>query len=289
MQKNRTIEFEAIGTKWVIDLISSEVRHELKEKIIAKISDFSHVFSRFEKDSFIYRAREKGGRIEIPEEYRQIINLYEDLYKLTDGKFTPLVGSLLEETGYDSEYSLKEKKLNPVKKWDEVISFDGKYLRLTGPAVLDFGAGGKGFLTDIVGRLLEQEGCSEFTIDASGDILHKSVKKKVLKVGLEHPANFNQVIGVAEISNGSICASAGNKRKWGNYHHILNPYFLKSVNDVLAVWVVAESGLLADSLATALFLQKPESFNKLKFEYIMVFPDYSFKKSEDFPGEIFYN
>jgi thiamine biosynthesis lipoprotein len=191
--------------------------------------------------------------------------------------------------GYDSKYSLKAGRIKPLEMWEEIILYEDEVLKLRKPAILDFGAGGKGFLADLIGELLESEGFKEFTVDASGDILHKSKENK-LRVGLEHPENFEQVIGVAEIKNQSICASAGNRRKWGKYHHIFNPETLKSVEEVLAVWVVARTGLLADTLATALFLMTPDEMKPFyDFEYLIVYPDYSFNKSEDFPGEIFYN
>lgn len=285
------LEFEAIGTKWVVDLASDKEPDPrgLQEKIFREIDDFTKIFSRFDEKSKIYLLGQKGGFLKIPPKYKKLIDIYKTLYLKTEGKFTPLVGNLLTDAGYDNKYSLKPGKIKPIKTWDEVIEYQGGILKLLEPAILDFGAGGKGFLTDIIGELLEIEGFSEFTVDASGDILYKS-KKNILRVGLEHPENFKQVIGVAEIKNQSICASAGNRRKWGKYHHIFNPETLRSVDDVLAVWVVAPTGLIADSLATALFLTGPESLTSIyDFEYLIVYPDFSFKKSEDFPGEIFYN
>lgn len=282
-------KFEAIGTSWVIDIYGKKLVDfpNLREKIYREIINFSYIFSRFDPESELSKASNSARKIKIPARYSELIKLYERLYKLTEKKFTPLVGNLLVDAGYDASYSLKPGKLQPVADWDEVINFSGPFLEIKKPWVLDFGAGGKGFLIDLIGKLLEASGINSYCIDGGGDILYKGKEK--LRVGLEHPNNLEQVIGIAEIKNQSICGSAGNRRKWRDFHHIFNPQTLSSVNEVLAVWVVAEKALLADCLSTCLFLVEPDTLKEFEFEYLIVYPDYSFKKSSKFPGEIYYN
>jgi thiamine biosynthesis lipoprotein len=93
---------------------------------------------------------------------------------------------------------------------------------------------------------------------------------------------------VAELEKGSICGSAGNRRKWGKFHHIMHPETKKSVENILAVWVIAENGLLADGLATALFFVEPERLEKdFNFYYCILKNDYSIRVSPNFPGEFY--
>lgn len=280
-------EFEAIGTSWIIEFSGLKKSPEMVFEMISdEIKQFSSIFSRFDKNSEVFKAGEKGGEITFPEKYLPLVNLYQDLYKITDGLFTPLIGNLLSDSGYDDNYSLKQKELRPVLKWPEVLEYDPPKLKFKKPWLLDFGAAGKGFIVDIVGNILEEQGVESYCIDAGGDILYKG--EGLLKVGLEHPENTKQVLGVAEIKNTSICGSSGNRRKWGNMHHILNPKKNDSVRDVLAVWVIAETAALADGLSTSLFFVEAEKLmNKFKFEFLVIYPDYSFKKSENFPGQIY--
>lgn len=289
MQIATTFDFEAIGTKWVIDLYDNPLdRLDLENKITKEISAFSKIFSRFDPDSEISKAAKHVTEIKITESYLEIITLYKKLYRITGGKFTPLIGNLLEDAGYDKEYSLKSKKLRIILKWEDVIALNKNTLEIKRPSILDFGAGGKGFLVDLVSKILEDNNIKSYCIDAGGDILYKIKNGEPLKVGLENPDNFNEVIGVCEIKNQSLCGSAGNRRKWGNFHHIMDPEKLDSVKEIKAVWVIAENGLLADSLSTALFLTIPESLlNEFKFEYLIVESSGLFKKSENFPGEVF--
>lgn len=286
------LEFEAIGTAWVIDIFADQPIDKLllKKAIDKEISNFSKIFSRFDENSKVLKTSRSGGQIVIPKRYLPLIRLYQELYKLTGGLFTPLIGNILEDAGYDRKYSLNPKKIRPVLHWEEVIETSGQVLKINKPAILDFGAGGKGFVVDLIGIRLESLGIFSFCIDAGGDISYKNKQDESIKVGLENPENIKQVIGVADLKKGSICGSASNRRRWLNYHHIFNPKTLKPVNEILAVWVIAETALLADCLSTCLFLEPPEKLlADFQFEFLILKPDLTIQKSADFPAEIFYN
>ena len=115
--------------------------------------------------------------------------------------------------------------------------------------------------------------------------MHKGAKP--IKIGLENPENFNQVVGTYSLANGSLCGSAGNRRTWGNFTHIINPATLTSPKNILAVWVYASSALLADSLATCLFFVSAKKLTAYDFEYLIIKDDHSVEKSQNFLGEIF--
>lgn len=280
--------FEAIGTVWVIagKLKNAQPKEKILQKIKQLIDSFDKNYSRFRKDSWVLKLSKRRGEYEIPKDGKEMLDLYRKLYFLTEGKFTPLIGEALIESGYDDKYSFIESKLSKVPKWDEILNYSFPMLEVKKPIVLDFGGTGKGYLIDLISMLLLKEGVKEFFVDGGGDIFSHS--ESSLKVGLEHPGNLNQVIGVVEIKNQSICASSGNRRKWGKFHHIIDPENLKSPNNILATWVIADQAIIADSLATCLFLVSPEKLSReFNFEYLILFPDYSFSKSADFPAELF--
>src|SRR3989344_2259708 len=107
MSVNYRLNFEAIGTKWVIDFQKKSVNTSiLLKKIQQEIDNFSNVFSRFKEDSQISFAGKSKRKIEIHKKYLLLVGIYQKLYKLTDGLFTPLVGNLLIDAGYDADYSL---------------------------------------------------------------------------------------------------------------------------------------------------------------------------------------
>jgi thiamine biosynthesis lipoprotein len=287
----RSFSFEAIGTKWVIDLyntLSDGEYASLEVLIKQEIERFDKTYSRFREDSLVTQLSTNRGEYRLPQEGIEMLQLYKRLYDLTDGSFTPLIGSLLEEAGYDKTYSLKVKEIKAVRAWDDVISINSEYAVVKEPVLLDFGALGKGKAIDNIAELLEREGINAFCIDAGGDIRYRN--NTPLRVGLEHPSNTQQVIGVAQLLNRSIAASAGNRRKWGSFHHIIDPKTLRPVDSVLATWVIADTGMLADALATALFFTPASVFTKdFSFSYLLMRPDQTVEKSEDFPAELYYN
>jgi len=59
----------------------------------------------------------------------------------------------------------------------------------------------------------------DYIVDAGGDIACRNgenSKEEAIKIGLENPENFSEIIGIAELRNQSICGSSGNRRAWGN-------------------------------------------------------------------------
>lgn len=291
MDDSRVIEFDAIGTHWTIDLVlgqCSDMR-TVEDTVKRRIDEFDMVYSRFRDDSLVSKIAKEAGEYTFPEDAEPLFAWYKQLYDATDGKVTPLVGNLLSDAGYDASYSLlPAEKLTPTEKWEDAMTYKHRRLTVRTPVLLDFGAAGKGYLVDIIGELLEEQGIIAYCIDAGGDILKKSVGNDAIRVGLEHPSDATQAIGVVELSNGSICGSAGNRRTWAGLHHIMDPQTTKPVRTIIATWVVAANSLTADGLATALFFVDPKKLQTLcTFEYCIVRDDFSFDVSKHFPGELF--
>jgi len=285
------ISFSAIGTSWQIDIDQQLARYErelLFERVKRRIDIFDRAYSRFRPDSLVTEMSQKAGTFTLPPDAGPMLAVYRLMYELTDGLMTPLIGQALSDAGYDATYSLETKEMYVPPAWDDVMEWNAPTLSLRRPALLDFGAAGKGYLIDIIADVLADAGIRSFTVDAGGDMLHRDPSGKALRVGLEHPLDFQQVIGVASIANQSLCGSAGNRRAWGRFHHILNPQTLASPRDIAAIWVVAETTLLADALTTALFFVPASRLEPhVAFEYVIVRSDFSLEMSPGFPGEIF--
>lgn len=281
-------EFEAIGTHWTIDIyeaLSSQEESALLVQITERIELFNAAYSRFKKDSLISRISQEPGQYELSDDAEAMLTLYHELYTATGGLFTPFMGQVLSDAGYDAQYSLKQKReLSAPPAWNDVIEYHHPLLTVKKPFSFDFGAAGKGYLIDIIGQLIEASGLNRYCIDAGGDILHRNTVP--LRIGLEHPDDTSKVIGVVELQNRSLCGSAGNRRKWQNFHHIINPKQLSSPTSILAVWVMADSTMLADAIATCLFFVEPGTLSAYEFEYLLIRDDYSIDGSNAFKSAI---
>lgn len=286
-----SFQFSAIGTQWQIDInswVTESKLHGLKEKIFDRIESFDKNYSRFRNDSWVTENSYRKGISSVPDDFDNMFRLYEKLYQHSRGLFTPLIGSVMEQAGYDKNYSLKPKKITSPPALTQSLTYQKKNLEFKKKVLLDFGAAGKGYLVDIISNHLTDDGILDFTIDASGDIRHASKENKTIRVGLEHPNNPSVVIGVCELSNMSICGSSGSRRRWAEFHHTINPKTLTSPIDIIATWVIADSTILSDALATCLFLDPhPQHYKDFNFECVMLYKDNTAFKSDNFPGELF--
>ncbi len=261
-----------------------------------RIEHFDQTYSRFRADSMVTQISQRAGSYMFPIDAIPLMAFYRELYDATNGAVTPLIGNVLSDAGYDAQYSLIEKPMTSPKAWDDVMVWNPAACELTvrEPVLLDFGAAGKGYCVDIVANILQTHGIGSFLIDAGGDICHRSGDGSRqsdggrTKIGLENPSDTSQVIGIAIIANQSICGSAGNRRRWGRFHHTIDPRTLESPNELAAVWVVAPSTMLADGVTTALQFTLPEHLACLgTFEYAVLDPRHRVMSSSNFPGEFF--
>lgn len=283
--------FQAIGTTWNIEIqedLSSQRSDAVLAAIHTRIATFDATYSRFRADSLVGRIAREAGKYRFPADAEALFAFYESLYCLTDGLMTPLVGQVLVDAGYDAAYSLSPKtQIAPARKWEEVMQWRVPVLTVHEPVTLDFGAIGKGYLIDFVVDVLLAHGLQRFVVEAGGDMIHRG-DSSTLRVALEDPDDPKRAVGVVELHGRSLCGSAGNRRAWRQFHHIINPRTVTSPRHILALWVVADTTMLADALATALFFVEPERLKKVyRFEYAILRPDRTVQVSAGFPGELF--
>ncbi len=286
-----SIEFFATGTNWKIDFseaLSPTKLAEIRNKLTERAEDFENDYSRFKDNSLISRMSKVIGEHHLPEDAEKLMNFYFKLNRVTGGKFTPLVGDLLNRAGYDKDYSFVPKgSLQHIPDLKNVCKYSFPKINIHKRYQWDFGAAGKGYLIDILKELLDDMKVVECCIDAGGDICYKS-NSKSLRIGLEDPNNFENVLGVVEVLNQSLCGSSGSRRHWSRYHHILDPIALHSPNSILSTWVLADDTMTADGIATSLFFTEPDKLSKdFVFDYLILNSDYSVKKSANFLAELF--
>lgn len=275
--------FEAIGTHWEIE--SSPLDEATRAAVTARIGAFDLEWSRFRPDSLV-SGLARGGTTPAPPDAAAMLDLYAELSEATAGAVNPLVGASLERLGYDAAYSLRAGE--PVAapgRWRELLRWDEGVLSLAEPAVIDVGALGKGRLVDLV-----LDGLSgipgPITVDAGGDV---AVRGGPVRVGLEHPFDASRAIGVVELRDGALCASAGNRRAWGEgLHHVLDARTGMPVRTIAATWALAPSAMRADAAATALFFDSgPRLAAAWGIDWVRMTTAGAVEWSPAFPGELF--
>ncbi len=284
------MRFEAIGVPWEIET-PEPLDERVRNAVRARIDAYDAAWSRFRDDSLVARIAREPGSWTLPAEAGPLLELYRLLYDATGGRMSPLVGASLDRLGYGAGMTLVPGgPALPAVPWEDAIAWDGTVLSAPRPVSIDVGAAGKGQLCDLVGEVLHEHGVDEFVVDASGDLLrHAARDSGTIRVALAHPADPTLAVGVAELGDGAICASASNRRRWADgVHHILDATTGLPVDSIVATWAIAADAMTADGVATALFLASPDRIPvQLGAEWARITAAGRIEVSAGFPGEVF--
>ena len=115
------------------------------------------------------------------------------------------------------------------------------------------------------------------------------VRGDVVRVGLEHPYAPTKAIGVIELQDAALCASAINRRAWGDgLHHVLDARTGVPVRAWAATWAIAPEAMRADAVATALFFDGgPELAASWGVEWVRMTTDGRAERSPGCPAQLF--
>ena len=268
--------FDAIGTSWTVTT-AGPVTEPVRAAVLELVDAYDRTYSRFRQDSVIAALAAAPGTVELPSSAVPLLRLFDALDRLTGGAVNPLVGHSLERLGYDAAYSFASSGPSPAPGWSSAASWqprgDRTVLSTRVPATLDIGAAGKGQLVDLVFALLQDAGHRELAVDAGSDLRHAG--SDPLRIALEHPYDSTRAIGVLPLQDRALCASAANRRQWGDgLHHIVDALTGRPVDTVAATWVLADDAMTADGLATALFFTDPGTLaQQFAFDYVRMSSD----------------
>ncbi len=277
--------FDAIGTSWEIET-STPLTEGVRAEISAIIDRFDREWSRFRADSAVSSIA-SGGAVAAPPDAIDMLAAFVELSDATRGAVNPLVGVSLERLGYDAELSLIDRGAVPAPQdWTHHLTWADGRLALSAPSVIDVGALGKGRLVDLVLAAVTARTDGDVVVDASGDL---AVRGTPQRIGLEHPFDPRRAIGVIEVTDAALCASAINRRAWGEgLHHVLDARTGVPVRTIAATWAVASTAMQADAIATALFFDGgPQLAHTWGVEWVRMTTDGRVEWSPDCPAEIF--
>lgn len=276
--------FEAIGTHWEIETTEPLTDAALRT-VDAEIERFDREWSRFRADSDVTRLGHIGGSF-ASRDAGAMLDAYRELSVATDGAVNPLVADSLAALGYDADYSLAAGDPVPaLATWEQTVSWSSSEVAVSAPALLDVGALGKGRLVDRVTDVLA-EVPGDLVVDAGGDIRVRGAR---VRIGLEHPYDPRKAIGVVEVRDQALCASAINRRAWGSgLHHVLDARTGLPVRTWAATWALAPEAMTADAIATALFFDGgPALADAWGVEWVRMSTDGRVQRSPGCPAELF--
>ncbi|WP_312676641.1 FAD:protein FMN transferase [Microbacterium sp.] len=250
-------EFPAIGTVWCIDT-AAPLDAAARGAVAALIDAFDRDWSRFRPDSRVTRLAGGGTTGAALPDAVDMLDLFAAASAATDGAVNPLIGDALARRGYDAGYGFVDRGAEPAPAaWRDLLRWDDGILSLCAPATIDVGALGKGRLVDLVLAEVRRRVAGAVTVDASGDI---AVTGGAERIALEHPYDPTRAIGVWEVTDAALCASATGRRAWpgadgAGLHHVLDARTGEPVRTIAATWALAADAMTADAVATTLFFE----------------------------------
>lgn len=207
----------------------------------------------------------------------QLIRQSQALEERSAGRFNPAIGNLIDLWGFHtSEYPIKgpppsraaiSKLLNSSPSSLD-IEFHGTQLKSNNPLVqLDFGGIAKGYAVDLAIEIIRNSGQRAAVVNAGGDMRAIGNNRgKPWRVGVQD--SQGGIAGGIEISGDLAVFTSGNYARFREdaderYAHILDPRTGWPVDSIASATVIADTGTLADAVATAMMVAGDENWSEV--------------------------
>lgn len=258
-----------------VEVISSDPRSA--GIAFAEIKRIEGLLSKYKPESEISRLN-KTGYLKASIETFYIIKKSKEFWQVSDGAFDITVAPLVDLWGFtDKKFVLpKEEDIKTALRLvgsDKIILNESNNVikfKLSGMKI-DLGAIAKGYAVDCAVEKLRQAGIKSCLINAGGQIYALGDKAgSPWRIAGERPdkKGLSEIFALKDLA----VATSGNYEqcftKSGKvYGHILNPKTgYPADTDIASVSVIADDGLTADALASAIFILGIERGEKLAKE-----------------------
>lgn len=269
------------GITWNTEYNIKYCHHtNLSDSIISVLREVELSVSPFNKKSRITAINENHS--DTLDGY--LSRLYDksvEINRESGGAFDPTVSPLVNLWGFGYEKTGKANR----QAVDSILMFVGidktrkdgiRIVKSDGRTTFNFSAIAKGMGCDVVGKMLERNGVTDYIVEIGGEITAKGHNPKGQKwrISIDKPINANDTVihhsaGIVEITDCGI-ATSGNYR---NYHtdsvgnkvvHTINPRTgMPEQSDVLSATVIAPDCMTADAYATTFMVLGLEKSKKL--------------------------
>lgn len=240
---------------------------DLQDKIEKKLHEFDLSLSSYISNSTISRINNNDPAVKTDLYFETMFNAAQDAADKTNGAIDITVGPLVKAWGFAFGNN-KHSKLPTVSEFLPYIGYkkihikDHKLIKDDPRIVIDDNSIAQGYSSDIIGKLLEDNGCKNYMIEIGGEIVCKGLNDKgeKWKIGIDKAiddstSTINELQTIIHITNCAV-TTAGGYRKFfmkdgKKYSHIINPHTGYPIdNNMLSATVVAPTGILADAYDT---------------------------------------
>ncbi len=254
-----------LGT--VVEITVLQEFEHLIQKCFDECLRIDKEYSRFRDNNELSKLNAKlNVWQEVSSELFFLLEFAQKMNKETKGVFDISVKKILENWGYDKEYSRKKKE-----QISELGSYelDSKLNKVKLTAEVELGAFGKGYAIDQAVKLMTDNGVFDFVIHGGqSSVSARGADMKSMNqttstndgwtVGLSHPLIPEQRLAEIVLRNESLGTSGTGRQ--GFFHegkrfgHIINPLTGWPTDHILSSTVITNNAAKSDALATAFFV-----------------------------------
>ncbi len=222
--------------------------------VLAEIDRLNRILSIYEPDSAINRA--KAGLADYPPELTELLSLYADWHRRTDGAINPHMAGLItcwKQAGRDNALPSDGQLESAMQPVGAALSSDSIYSR--GLSLLNVDALGKGFIIDravAVARKIAPGGL----LNIGGDM--RAWGDATWRIGIADPgfhAENAEPVAWFDLTNAAAATSGGYLRystiQGRKYSHVIDPRTLMPTRWDISATVVASDCVSANALSTS--------------------------------------
>lgn len=260
--------FLILGTLWVVrqqrsmpyqhneGMIFGTIYHviyqhdqNLQSRIESALRQVDGEFSMFNDTSTVARLN-RGEHPVLGAMYQEVAAKAAEVTRETDGAFDITVAPLVNAWGF----GFKHEQMPTRRQVDSLLKIRNQ---------LDYSAIAKGYGSDVVARLLRQEGVQNFMVEIGGEVVTQGISEKRLpwRIGVTKPVDDSLSVSgelqtVLNVTDRAM-ATSGNYRNFyykggRKYAHTIDPKTGYPVqHSLLSATVLAADCATADAYATA--------------------------------------
>ena len=266
---------------------------------VALIQRLDKTFSVTNKDSDIAKLNDAHGKaVAVSNDTFELLQRSLEFSKETDGLFDISIYPLVKAWGFTTEdYHIpdeqeREKALANVD-YKKIKFLDGNKVQIDAGMEIDLGAVAKGYLSQKLMELLKEQGIESAIVSLGGNVQALGEKEgwNPFVVGITDPADGSSLYGTIEVENQAVITSGIYQRYFEEdgkrYHHIMDRRSgMPADNTLASVTVISSDGVMADALATALYVMgdtKAREYQEAhpEIQLILIYKDGSYWQSEN--------
>ena len=281
-QKDRYLRYEGFaqgGTYHVVCALPGRMsEREVRAKVDSVLLEIDNTLSGYNKGSLLSQIN-VGEDPCLNDLFAECFTRSQAIWAETGGAFDPSAAPLFDlwGFGFSNKGNVSQEAIDSILQFTgmDLLSLeereDGLHLVKADPrSKLNFNAIAQGYSCDVVARLLESLGATDYLVDIGREIICKGKNPAGTdwRVGLDSPFDGNQAEGqyleaILEVTDCGIVTS-GNYRKYyvengQKFAHTIDPSTGRPVtHNLLSATVIAADATAADAYATWMMVVGPD-------------------------------